>query len=203
MSSHSPFTFSRPRSRNCPNPRPCLICPNTGSTGSLRSRVALTSSLVPQLAPHPVPGGEISGYASLGSRRRYMAVPGPVRRYERVDAPGVQSLHFPRRVVARIGGNLPGNCPDVADGLLQHGHGLPLVRRLVGGPGRHDHLVGAVHHRPAVAGLLEQIPQRRQVVLAEVGDGPEVRSVVGRQRPEGDVLVMALRERRDDATPVE
>ena len=124
----------------------------------LAQGVALTSSLVPQLAPHPVPGGEISGYASLGSRRRYMAVPGAVRRYERVDAPGVQSLHFPRRVVARIGGNLPGNCPDVADGLLQHGHGLPLVRRLVGGPGRHDHLVGAIHHRLAVAGLLEVPP---------------------------------------------
>ena len=32
ISDHSPFTFSSPRSRNCRNPRPCLIWPNTGST---------------------------------------------------------------------------------------------------------------------------------------------------------------------------
>ena len=32
ISAHSACTASRPRSRNCRNPRPCLICPNTGST---------------------------------------------------------------------------------------------------------------------------------------------------------------------------
>ncbi len=31
MSSHSRFTRSKPRSRNCRNPRLSLICPNTGS----------------------------------------------------------------------------------------------------------------------------------------------------------------------------
>ena len=31
ISSHSRFTFARPRNRNCRKPRPCLICPNTGS----------------------------------------------------------------------------------------------------------------------------------------------------------------------------
>ena len=36
MSSHSRFTFARPRSRNCRKPRPCLIWPNTGSTVSIR-----------------------------------------------------------------------------------------------------------------------------------------------------------------------
>jgi hypothetical protein len=33
---HSPFTFSRPRSRNRRRPRPSLICPFTGSTITLR-----------------------------------------------------------------------------------------------------------------------------------------------------------------------
>jgi hypothetical protein len=35
-SAHSPCTFSTPRSRNCRNPRACLICPNTGSTIAFR-----------------------------------------------------------------------------------------------------------------------------------------------------------------------
>src|SRR5579875_366359 len=34
---HSAFTFSNPRSENPRNPRPCLICPNTGSTIPLRA----------------------------------------------------------------------------------------------------------------------------------------------------------------------
>ena len=36
ISDHSPFTFSSPRSRNCRNPLPCLIWPNTGSTVCIR-----------------------------------------------------------------------------------------------------------------------------------------------------------------------
>ena len=36
ISDHSPFTFSSPRSKNCRNPRPCLIWPNTGSTVCIR-----------------------------------------------------------------------------------------------------------------------------------------------------------------------
>ena len=36
-----------------------------------------------------------------------------------------------------------------------HDHGLLLVRGQVGGPGRHDDLVGAVHHRLTVVGLLD------------------------------------------------
>ena len=36
ISDHSPLTFSSPRSRNCRNPRPCLIWPNTGSTVCIR-----------------------------------------------------------------------------------------------------------------------------------------------------------------------
>ena len=36
ISDHSPFIFSSPRSRNCRNPRPCLIWPNTGSTAYIR-----------------------------------------------------------------------------------------------------------------------------------------------------------------------
>ena len=40
--------------------------------------------------------------------------------------------------------------------------------------------------------LQEQLPQRLQMVLAEVGDGAEVRRVVRRQHPEGDVLVETL-----------
>ena len=40
--------------------------------------------------------------------------------------------------------------------------------------------------------LQEQAPQRLQMVLAKVGDGAEVGSVVGRQHPEADVLVETL-----------
>ena len=36
ISDHSPFTFSSPRSRNCRNPLPCLIWPNTASTVCIR-----------------------------------------------------------------------------------------------------------------------------------------------------------------------
>ena len=40
--------------------------------------------------------------------------------------------------------------------------------------------------------LYEQARQRIQIILAKVGDGPEVRCVVRRQHPEGDVLVETL-----------
>ena len=33
----SPCTLSKPRSRNCRNPRPCLIWPKTGSTVAMRN----------------------------------------------------------------------------------------------------------------------------------------------------------------------
>ncbi len=36
MSVHSPRTLRCPRNKNWRNPRPCLICPNTGSTVSFR-----------------------------------------------------------------------------------------------------------------------------------------------------------------------
>ena len=41
ISAHSACTASRPRSRNCRNPRACLICPNTGSTICFRNRYRL------------------------------------------------------------------------------------------------------------------------------------------------------------------
>ena len=34
---YSPLTFSKPRIRNWQKPRPCLICPKTGSTVSMRN----------------------------------------------------------------------------------------------------------------------------------------------------------------------
>ena len=40
--------------------------------------------------------------------------------------------------------------------------------------------------------LYEQARQRIHIILAKVGDGPEVRCVVRRQHPEGDVLVETL-----------
>ena len=53
--------------------------------------------------------------------------------------------------------------------------------------------------------LQEQVRQRLQVALAEVGDGAEVQRVVRRQPSEGDVLVEPLGDAtgRDDATPVQ
>ena len=55
--------------------------------------------------------------------------------------------------------------------------------------------------------LQEQAGQCSQVVLPEVGDGTEVRRVVGRQHPEGDVLVETksnpARGRHSDAVAVD
>ena len=44
-----------------------------------------------------------------------------------------------------------------------------VVRGLVGGPSRHNDLVGAVHHRLAVVGLLEVPPSRYPGMMRESG----------------------------------
>ena len=85
---------------------------------------------------------------------------GFLRGDERVRSQGVEFLNRLGRVVSGVGGDLPGDRAHVAGGLHHHGHGLLLVRRLVGGSGRHNHLVFAVHHRLAVVGLLEVLTSR-------------------------------------------
>ena len=76
-----------------------------------------------------------------------------IRCDERVGAKGAQPLNRLGRVVARVGGHLPGHHPGVADSLLHHDHSLMLVRCLVGRLRRHYHLALAVYHRLAVVGL--------------------------------------------------
>ena len=161
ISDHSPFTFSSPRSRNCRNPRPCLIWPNTGSTVCIRKAVALPTRLVCSFPSHPVPGRQMAGYATSGRGWHNPAVAGLLRRDERVHAQSIELADCLCRVIASIGGYFPGDCADVVDGLLHHRRSLLLIRSLVGGPRRHDHLVSAVHHRLAVVRLQEVLSSRR------------------------------------------
>ena len=93
-----------------------------------------------------------------------------IRCDEWVHAQDMELVNYLCRVVTGIGGNFPGDYTGVGDGLLDHDHGLPLVRGLVGGPRRHDHLVGTVHHRLTVVGLLE-VPTARSWHDAGLGSG--------------------------------
>ena len=92
--------------------------------------------------------------------RNHSAVASLLRRDERVHAQSIKLVNCLCRVVASIGGYFPGHDAGVAYGFLNHDHGLLLVRGLVGGPGRHDDLVGVVNHRLTVVRLLE-VPATR------------------------------------------
>ena len=52
--------------------------------------VALTNPFGPQLPPHPVPGGELTGYATSKRRRNHSAVGGLLRRDVGVHAQRTQ-----------------------------------------------------------------------------------------------------------------
>ena len=85
---------------------------------------------------------------------------GLLRRDERVHSQSIKLVDCLCRVIASIGGYFPGDCTDVVDGLLHHRRSLLLIRSLVGGPRRHDHLVSAVHHRLTVVRLQEVLSSR-------------------------------------------
>ena len=102
----------------------------------------------------------MAGYATSGRGWHNSAVAGLLRRDERVHAQSIKLVDCLRRVIASIGGYFPGDCTDVVDGLLHHRCSLLLIRSLVGGPRRHDHLVSAVHHRLTVVRLQEVLSSR-------------------------------------------
>ena len=102
----------------------------------------------------------MAGYATSGRGWHNPAVAGLLRRDERVHAQSIKLVDCLRRVIASIGGYFPGDCTDVVDGLLHHRRSLLLIRSLVGGPRRHDHLVSAVHHRLTVVRLQEVLSSR-------------------------------------------
>ena len=102
----------------------------------------------------------MAGYATSGRGCHNPAVAGLLRRDERVHAQSIELADCLCRVIASIGGYFPGDCADVVDGLLHHHRSLLLIRSLVGGPRRHDHLVSAVHHRLAVVRLQEVLSSR-------------------------------------------
>ena len=139
ISDHSPFTFSSPRSRNCRNPRPCLIWPNTAPQFASAKRSAADPAWsVTSVASGP---WETNCWVCvLGARVANPAVAGLLRRDERVHAQSIELVDCLCRVIASIGGYFPGDCTDVVDGLLHHRRSLLLIRSLVGGPRRHDHL---------------------------------------------------------------
>ena len=102
----------------------------------------------------------MAGYATSGRGWHDPAVAGLLRRDERVHAQSIKLVDCLRRVIASISGYFPGDCADVVDGLLHHRRSLLLIRSLVGGPRRHDHLVSAVHHRLTVVRLQEVLSSR-------------------------------------------
>ena len=104
----------------------------------------------------------MTGYATSGRWRNHSAVAGLLRRDVGVHAQGLEVVDCLCRVIASIGGNFPGDCTDVVDGLLHHRRSLLLVRGLVGGPSRHDHLVGVVNHRLTVV-RLQEVPYRPEL----------------------------------------
>ena len=115
-------------------------------------------------------------------------MPGLVRFHNWIDAQGMEFINRPRRVVAGVGGQLFGDRACVGYGLLHHGYALLLVRRLVGGPGRHYDLVSIVRHRLAVVGQLE-VPSSRARHDAGLGVGEVALGlVIGHPR-----MVSALR----------
>ena len=79
-----------------------------------------------------------------------------------VHAQGLEVVDCLCRVIASIGGYFLWYCADVVDGLLHHRRSLLLVRGLVGGPSRHDHLVGVVNHRLTVI-RLQEVPYRPEL----------------------------------------
>ena len=95
---------------------------------------------------------------------------GLLRRDERVHAQSIKLVDCLCRVIASVGGYFPGHDAGVANGFLHHDHGLLLVRGLVGGPRRHDHLVGVVNHRLTVVRPLE-VPTARRWHDAGLGIG--------------------------------
>ena len=106
MSSHSPLTFSKPRSRNCRKHRPYLICPNTNSTVSNAERSA-GGPAWSATSDASGPCRQMIGYAPPGCGWRHPAVAGPLRRDERVNAKILQAVNRLRRVVAGVGGHFP------------------------------------------------------------------------------------------------
>ena len=79
---------------------------------------------------------------------------------DRLHAQVMGLVNYLRRVVTGVGGYFPGNYTGVAYGLLHHRRSLLLVRGQVGGPGRHDDLMGMVHHGLTVVGL-QEVPAAR------------------------------------------
>ena len=102
----------------------------------------------------------MAGYATSGRGWHNPAVAGLLRRDERVHAQSIELVDCLCRVIASIGGYFPRDSTDVVDGLLHHRRSLLLIRSLVGGPRRHDHLVSAVHHRLTVVRLQEVLSSR-------------------------------------------
>ena len=106
-----------------------------------------------------------------GAGNGTLPLAGLLRRDERVHAQPVETFNRLCRVVTGVGGHLFGHCADVVYGFLHHRHRLLLVRSLVCGVSRHDHLVGTIHHRLTVVSL-QEVPsaRRRHDVRLRIGE---------------------------------
>ena len=67
MRDHSALTFAKPRQQELPEAAAPLDLAEDRLDGLHAQGVTLAASLGLQLAPHPVPGGQTTGYASPGA----------------------------------------------------------------------------------------------------------------------------------------
>ena len=110
---------------------------------SSSAAVTLPPPFRPQLPPHPVPSRQ-TRYAAPGRGRDCRSVASPTRSDEGVHPQGIEVIDRLSRVVARVGGDFPGHGPGVEHGLLNHSHGLTLIRAARSPDER-------FHHRAVVA----------------------------------------------------
>ena len=170
ISAHSACTASRPRSRNCRNPRACLICPNTGSTICFRNRyAAITGAL--QLLPHFLRHLAADLERGLG---RMLGSPGSDIG---VDLPGRERQKIVLTAIARVRRNLPGLASEVGPDGIDQGNKLRTVAHALRQSMRHDDLLGPVDRRLRVLALrdrrlerVEAIVERQQSMPSEGDD---------------------------------
>src|SRR5271155_4576702 len=147
ISAHSACTASRARSRNCRNPRACLICPNTGSTicFSQSGPAAITGAL--QLPPHFL--GHLAADLARGLGRM-LGSPGSDKG---VDLPGRERQKIVLTAIARVRRNLPGLASEVGPDGIDQGNTLRTVAHALPQSMRHDDLLGPVDRRLRVVAL--------------------------------------------------
>ena len=135
ISAHSACTASRPRSRNCRNPRACLICPNTRLHDLLSQSVpaAITGAL--QLLPHFL--RHLTADLASGPGRMLGSPGGDIG----VDLPGRERQKIVLTAIARVRRNLLGFASEIGPDGIDQGNKLRTVAHALRQSMRHDDLL--------------------------------------------------------------